>query len=69
VTEGENGWLFGDGNADELAEKILFAVERREMLPMIGLSARGVAESRADWSRNAAVLMQTYETVAGMKRK
>ena len=37
--EGENGWLFRDGDADDLARKILQTLERREMLPMIGLSA------------------------------
>jgi len=67
VTEGENGWLFRDGDADELGRKILGALERRELLPMIGLSARARAEKSADWKKNAAILMQTYETVAHMK--
>jgi len=66
VTEGEDGWLFRDGDAEDLAGKILQILERRELLPMIGLSARKKAERSADWKKNAAVLMQTYETVARM---
>ena len=30
VTEGENGWLFRDGDANHLAEKILAAIAQRE---------------------------------------
>ncbi len=51
VTEGENGWLFPDGDADALAEKILSAIARRETLPEVGRSARQVAEQRADWKQ------------------
>jgi glycosyltransferase involved in cell wall biosynthesis len=63
VTEGENGWLFPDGDADALAAKILQAADQRENLPEIGRAARTVAEERADWSKNAATLMQVYGRV------
>ncbi len=33
VFENENGWLFRDGDADHLAEKILAAMNQREKLP------------------------------------
>ena len=61
VVEGENGWLFPDGNADALAEKILAAIRQREKLPKIGASARRSAERRADWKKNFATLMDVYQ--------
>ncbi len=62
VQEGYNGWLFRDGNPDQLAEKILKAVEMREHLPAIGQNARATAEQKADWSKNAQILLDTYQT-------
>jgi glycosyltransferase involved in cell wall biosynthesis len=60
VVEGENGWLFRDGDANHLAEKILAATARRETLPGVGQSSRRVAELRADWKKNAEALMKIY---------
>lgn len=60
VTEGENGWLFRDGDVNHLAEKILTAIARRETLPGVGQSSRQVAELRADWKKNAEALMKVY---------
>jgi glycosyltransferase involved in cell wall biosynthesis len=60
VTEGENGWLFRDGDVDHLAEKILAAIAQREILPQVGQSSRRVAELRADWKKNAEALMKVY---------
>jgi glycosyltransferase involved in cell wall biosynthesis len=60
VTEGENGWLFRDGDANHLAEKILTAIAQRETLPEVGQSSRRVAELRADWKKNAEALMKVY---------
>jgi glycosyltransferase involved in cell wall biosynthesis len=65
VLEDDNGWLFRDGDANHLAEKILAAMNQpREKLSAIGESARRAAESRADWKKNSAVLMNIYKTVA-----
>ncbi|MBV5323363.1 glycosyltransferase family 4 protein, partial [bacterium] len=60
VTEGENGWLFHDGDANHLAEKILAAIAQREILLQVGQSSRRVAELRADWKKNAEALMKVY---------
>ena len=68
VTDGQNGWLFPDGDADELARRILDALARPELLPLVGLSARGVAEARADWKKNAAVLLQTYDRILELEK-
>lgn len=63
VFENENGWLFRDGDADQLAEKILAAMNQREKLPQIGRSSRSEAEKRADWKKNAAALMKVYRSL------
>lgn len=60
VFENQNGWLFRDGDVDQLAEKILAAMNQREKLPEIGRASRSEAEKRADWKKNAAALMEVY---------
>ena len=63
VFEDENGWLFRDGDADHLAEKILAAMNQREKLPEVGKASRSEAEKRADWKKNAAALMEVYRSL------
>lgn len=63
VVDGLNGWLFPDGNADVLAEKILAAYGNRDTLTKFGLAARRVAEEKADWKVNFGKLLETYELV------
>jgi glycosyltransferase involved in cell wall biosynthesis len=63
VFEGVNGWLFRDGDADHLAEKILAAMSQRENLPRVGRASRTEAEKRADWKKNAGALMQVYRSL------
>lgn len=63
VFENENGWLFRDGDADHLAEKILAAISQREKLPEIGRASRRSAEMRADWKKNAEALMNVYRSL------
>jgi L-malate glycosyltransferase len=65
VVEDENGWLFHDGDANHLAEKILAAISQREKLPEIGRSSRRTAEMRADWKKNAEALMNVYRSLGG----
>lgn len=65
VVENENGWLFRDGDVDQLAEKILAAMDQREKLPEIGRASRRSAERRADWKKNAETLMNVYRSLGG----
>lgn len=67
VTDGENGWLFPDGDADALAAKILQAMDQRKTLPKIGRAARALAEERADWMKNSIKLMQVYKQMLQSK--
>jgi len=67
VLEEMNGWLFHDGDANMLAEKILHAMEKRDTLDKIGAASRLVAEKRADWSKNFDKLLEAYERTAVLK--
>ena len=61
VEEGVNGWLFRDGDVDDLAEKILLAIKSRRSWGRIGKAARKMAEERADWKKNFGKLLEAYE--------
>jgi glycosyltransferase involved in cell wall biosynthesis len=60
VNPGENGWWFKDGDADSLAQGIMYASEHRELLHTMGKSARRTAEQRADWEKNFPLLLDGY---------
>jgi glycosyltransferase involved in cell wall biosynthesis len=63
VEEGVNGWLFRDGDVDDLAEKILLAIKSRKSFKKIGEAARKTAEEKADWSKNFGKLLDAYEKI------
>jgi L-malate glycosyltransferase len=69
VSEGVNGWLFPDGNADILAEKFLTVIAQRRKLTQIGRAARRSAEERADWKKNFAKLLEAYEQTIQIYRR
>ena len=60
VTDGANGWLFPDGDAQALAGSILALLDRPDDLTHARVHARQCARERADWSRNFAVLLEAY---------
>jgi glycosyltransferase involved in cell wall biosynthesis len=63
VVDGEQGWVFRDGYAGDLAQKLIhIARHRREVMEM-GRLARQTAEAKADWEKNTKLLMQTYQNV------
>jgi glycosyltransferase involved in cell wall biosynthesis len=64
IIEGENGWLFHDGDAGDLAEKILNAIHSRKSFKRIGDLARKTAEQRANWKKNFGKLLEAYELTA-----
>jgi glycosyltransferase involved in cell wall biosynthesis len=63
IEEGVNGWLFRDGDVNDLAGKILDAIKNRSSLPKIGEAARQTAEQKADWKKNFGKLLETYERI------
>jgi glycosyltransferase involved in cell wall biosynthesis len=67
VRDGINGWLFPDGNAEALAEKIGAAIAQKKKFTKIGNAARHVAEERADWKKNFGILLDAYEKTVQFK--
>jgi len=63
IEDGVNGWLFRDGDADDLAEKILNAIKNRKSFTKIGEAARKTAEQKADWKKNFGKLLKVYERI------
>lgn len=64
IRDGQNGWLFPDGNAEALAEKLVSIAADRRQLTQIGRAARKTAEERADWNKNFEVLLGLYDRAA-----
>lgn len=56
-----NGWQFRDGQARDLAGRLITIGDRREQLATMGLEARRIAEARANWPDNFGQLMQAYD--------
>jgi glycosyltransferase involved in cell wall biosynthesis len=67
ITEDENGWLFHDSDADDLAKKILHAIKNRRSFKKMGESARKTAEQKADWKKNFGKLLEVYEKVSSLR--
>jgi len=68
VEEGVNGWIFRDGDVDDLAEKILSAIKKRRGFKRIGELARKTAEEKADWKKNFGKLLEAYNRVIARER-
>jgi L-malate glycosyltransferase len=67
IEDGVNGWLFRDGNVDELAEKISYAIKNHKLFKKIGESARKTAEQKADWKKNFGKLLEAYEHISSLR--
>jgi glycosyltransferase involved in cell wall biosynthesis len=61
IEDGVNGWLFQDGDSDDLAAKILNAINHRKSFEKISEAARKTAEEKADWKNNFGKLLESYE--------
>lgn len=61
VEDGKQGWIFRDGQAGDLAQKFIHIARLRHEIIEKGRHARMTVEERADWQKNTAVLLQTYQ--------
>ncbi len=67
IEDGVNGWLFRDGDAEDLADKILYALKNRRSFKKIGEAARRTAEQKADWQKNFGKLLEAYERILSLR--
>jgi glycosyltransferase involved in cell wall biosynthesis len=68
VENGVNGWTFRDGDVDDLAEMIRFAIKNKKSFKRIGEWARKTAEEKADWKKNFGKLLEAYHVIARSER-
>jgi glycosyltransferase involved in cell wall biosynthesis len=68
IEDGVNGWTFRDGDANDLAEKLLNAIKNRGAFQEIGEAARKTAEQKADWKKNFGKLLEVYNVIARSER-
>ncbi len=61
IEDRKNGWLFEDGDVDDLKERLLDVYNNRNKLEPIKKSARELAETRADWNKNFKKLLGAYQ--------
>lgn len=67
IEDGVNGWLFRDGDVDDLVEKILNAIQNYKSSAKISDAARKTAEQKADWQKNFGKLLQAYDTIMSLR--
>ena len=63
VTDGLNGFLIRPKNSDEIAEKILYMVEKPDEAKQMGISGRKVAEEKFDINKKIERLVALYEEI------
>ncbi len=65
IEDGVQGWCFTDGSAEDLEVKMLLAANEKRHKEM-ATAARSLAEHRADWKKNFAVLLSAYQKTADL---
>lgn len=60
VTAGTNGWLFNDGDSDQLASLMIEAASKPELRTSLGAAARMIVTERANWQQNYPKLLDAY---------
>ena len=67
IEDNVNGWLFRDGDVDDLAEKILHAIKNKKSFKKIGEAGRKTAEQKADWKKNFGKLLEAYDAMMSLR--
>ena len=63
IEEGKNGWLFKEGDAEDLAKKMKTILENREQIGQMGRQAYREAEGKFLSDRNTEEVERFYWTV------
>jgi len=66
ITDDVEGWTFHDGDADDLAKKIVTAAGMQIKLKRFGKAARLKTERFANWDNSVEKLLETYQTVSDL---
>jgi len=64
ITDGVEGWTFRDGDADDLAKKIVMIAGMKRKLDEFGKASRLKTEQFANWDNNVDKLLDTYQMVS-----
>jgi len=64
ITDGVEGWTFRDGDADDLAKKIVMIADKQRKLGAFGKASRLKTEQFANWDNNVDKLLDTYQMVS-----
>ncbi len=56
-----NGWRFRDGDLNSLVNTLGDVIRKRHRISDMGVTARDVAEKRADWDKNFPNLLRAYD--------
>jgi len=64
ITDGVEGWTFRDGDADDLAKKIVMIAGKQRKLSAFGKASRLKTEQFANWDNNVDKLLDTYQMVS-----
>ena len=65
VFDGQQGWLFKDGDVQDCTRKMQLALSGMKDFENMAKSNRKLAEDRADWKKNFPVLLEAYDLAAG----
>lgn len=68
VTNGQEGWLFPDGDDKAISEGILRAAGQPQLLAQMRQAARRLAEQRANWPVNFQRLLEAYQLAVTLNR-
>jgi Glycosyltransferase len=60
IIPGRQGWLFTDGDDRALAIQMLSAADQKKAIALMSVEARKLAEEKADWKKNFAILLEAY---------
>jgi glycosyltransferase involved in cell wall biosynthesis len=60
VRDGQEGWVFKDGNAQDLSRRIVEIARNRDEVPRRGALALRKARQDANWQENSRKLLETY---------
>jgi len=63
VQDGEQGWVFQDGNPADLTRKILEISTCQGELKKMSQNARSKAEDKADWNKNKQIMLSAYHNI------